>query len=394
MSGENTVKERRAIKVRINPTPEQEILIHKTFGCTRFIWNNMLMDNYDFYIETEVHYIPTPAKYKAQFPFLKEVDSLALCNVQKNLEQAFKNHFDNPEHFGWPNVKSKKHDRRSYTTNNQIINGNATVAVIPGEGKECGIRLPKLGVVPALVHRQPMEGWKLKSATVSQSASGKYFCSLLYEFETEKPQEVLPSPERTLGLDYSSPKFYVDHEGNSPERRQYFRESEKKLARLQRQLSRMVPGSKNYMEQKKKIQELHEHIASQRKDFAHQESRRTANAWDAVCVEDINLSSLSRTLNLGKSTLDNGFGMFREFLKYKLEEQGKHLIKVDRWYPSSKTCHACGFVKRDLTLKDRIWVCPVCGAVVERDTNAGLNIRDEGLRMFYAERTQQISEEE
>ena len=232
-----------------------------------------------------------------------------------------------------------------------------------------------------------MCGWKLKAATISQSKSGKYYCSLLYEFVTNAPKESLPEKSSTLGLDYSSPLFYVDHNGNSPCKAKWFSKAEDKLALYQRQLSRMEEGSKNHKEQLLKIQLMHEHIANQRKDFAHQESRRIANAYNAVCVEDLNLRNMAQSLTLGKSTNDNGFGMFRDFLEYKLKEQGKHLIRLDMWYPSSKTCHHCGYVNSSLSLNDREWMCPSCGKTILRDYNAALNIRDAGIVQFYALRT-------
>ena len=158
---------------------------------------------------------------------------------------------------------------------------------------------------------------------------------------------------------------------------------EDKLAKLQRQLSHMEYGSSNYKKQLKKIQLCHEKIANQRKDFAHKESRRIANAFNLVCVEDLNLATLAKSLKLGKSTLDNGFGMFRTFLEYKLNEQGKDLIKIDKWFPSSKTCSFCGHIYKELTLSDRFWVCPICGEFLLRDDNAAINIKREGYRLFF-----------
>ena len=374
----NGITQQRAIKVRIYPNKEQQILFAKTFGCCRYVWNQMLADEERFYAETDTHFITTPAKYKTQASFLREVDSLALCNEQLALTKAFKNFFEDPKKFGHPSFKSKKRARKSYTTNCHWYGTRSTIQLVHN-----GIKLPKAGIVKANIHRQPMPGWKLKAATISQSKSGKYFCSLLYEFKIQQPVEVLPIPENTIGLDYSSPLFYVDDQGHSPEKLCWFRESEKKLARLQRQLTRMNPGSKNYIEQQHKIKVLQEHIANQRKDFTHKESRRIANAYGAVCVEDLDLKAISRSLNLGKSTMDNGFGMFRTFLQYKLSEYGKHLIFVDKWYPSSKTCHHCGYINKGLALNDREWICPNCGTTVIRDLNAGQNIKDEGLRQFY-----------
>lgn len=383
------MKQQRAVKVELYPTDEQRILIHKTFGCVRAVWNDMLGDEQEFYAAADKHFIPTPAKYKKKRPYLSEVDSLALCNTQLALKKAFKRFFENPGHFRHPKFKTKKKAKKSYTTNCQYLKSGPTVFTTKN-----AVRLPKLGLVKANLYRQVSDGCDLrrrscgvlKSATISETKSGRIFCALLYEFDVPAPKEVLPTLENSIGLDYSSPLFYVDHENRSPDKPRWFRESEAKLAHEQRMLSHMKYGSKNYIRQLRKIEVLQERIANQRKDFAHKESRRIANAYGAVCVEDLDLQAMAQSLNLGKSTNDNGFGMFREFLKYKLEEQGKHLIKVDKWYPSSKTCHYCGGYYKDLQLGEEEWICPHCGKHILRNQNAGINIRREGIRQFYAER--------
>ena len=375
------MKQQRAVKVELYPTDEQRILIHKTFGCVRAVWNDMLGDEQEFYAAADKHFIPTPAKYKEKRPYLSEVDSLALCNAQLALKKAFKRFFKNPGHFGHPKFKTKKKAKKSYTTNCQYHVSGPTVYTAKD-----AIRLPKLGLVKAKLYRNTHDNWVLKSATISETKSGRIFCALLYEFDVPVPKEVLPTLENSIGLDYSSPLFYVDHENRSPDKPQWFRESEAKLAHEQRLLSHMKYGSKNYIRQLRKIEVLQERTANQRKDFAHKESRRIANAYGAVCVEDLDLQAMAQSLNLGKATNDNGFGMFREFLKYKLEEQGKHLIKVDKWYPSSKTCHYCGGYYKDLQLGEEEWICPHCGKHILRNQNAGINIRREGIRQFYAER--------
>ena len=383
------MKQQRAVKVELYPTDEQRILIHKTFGCVRAVWNDMLGDEQEFYAAADKHFIPTPAKYKKKRPYLSEVDSLALCNTQLALKKAFKRFFENPGHFRHPKFKTKKKAKKSYTTNCQYLKSGPTVFTTKN-----AVRLPKLGLVKANLYRQVSDGCDLrrrscgvlKSATISETKSGRIFCALLYEFDVPAPKEVLPTLENSIGLDYSSPLFYVDHENRSPDKPRWFRESEAKLAHEQRMLSHMKYGSKNYIRQLRKIEVLQERIANQRKDFAHKESRRIANAYGAVCVEDLDLQAMAQSLNLGKLTNDNGFGMFREFLKYKLEEQGKHLIKVDKWYPSSKTCHYCGGYYKDLQLGEEEWICPHCGKHILRNQNAGINIRREGVRQFYAER--------
>ena len=204
--------------------------------------------------------------------------------------------------------------------------------------------LPKVGNVKVKVHRQPDADWVLKGATVSCTRSGKYFVSLLYEFEKDI-QPIVPTKEKSLGLDYSSHDFYVDSNGKVANYPQFYRQSEEKLAKEQRKLSRMEADSKNYNEQLHKIQLLHEHIANQRKNFCHTVSAAIAKQYDAVFVEDINLRGLAGSLKLGKSTNDNGFGMFRTMLEYKLTSQGKTFAKIDKWYPSlwfhKRRPHAC-----------------------------------------------------
>lgn len=374
------MKQSRAIKIPIFPNEQQITLICKTFGCTRFIWNNMLSDEIEFYCATDKHFVPTPAKYKKEFPFLKEIDSLALANVQQQLEKSFRNFFTNQKNFRHPKFKSKKKSKKSYTTNCQITKSGPTIYAT----KNC-VRLPKLGRIKANLYRTPPEHWALKSATVSQTKSGKFFCSLTYEFDTPTPQQVLPTNANTIGLDYSSPDFYVDDQGNSPKKEKWFRVAEEKLAHAQRLLANMQYNSKNYQKQLHKIRLLHEHIANQRKDFIHKESRWIANTYGAVCVEDLDLRAMSQSLNFGKATADNGFGMFRIALKYKLEEQGKHLIFIDKWYPSSKTCSFCGGYFGGLELGQKEWVCPHCKKIIPRDKNAGINIKREGIRQFYEE---------
>ena len=190
------------------------------------------------------------------------------------------------------------------------------------------------------------------------------------------------NPEKALGLDYSSPHFYVDSEGFVAEMPHHYRNAEHALAREQRKLSGMVKGSSNYQKQKRIVAKLHTKIRNQRKDWQHKESRKIAANWDIVCVEDINLKGMAQGLHLAKATNDNGFGQFRTYLAYKLAERGKKLITIDKWYPSSKLCRKCGVTNTELTLADRIWTCPSCGSLIERDHNAAINIRNAGLEMI------------
>ena len=264
----------RAVKIRIYPNAEQRVQIEKTIGCSRFIYNCMLADKMEHYKKEKKMLRNTPASYKKEYPWLKEVDSLALANVQMHLESAFHKFFREPS-AGFPRFKSKKSSRKSYTTN--VVNGNIFL-----EGKY--LKLPKMTAVRMKLHRPISEKWKLKSVTVSREPSGKYFAGLTESF-------------------------------------------------------------------------------------------------DAVCVEDLNLKGMAGGLHLGKGVHDNGYGLFLSMLEYKLEEQGKYLIKADRYFASSKICSVCGKKKEELSLSDRIYYCE-CGNRMDRDANAAVNIMNEGKRIF------------
>jgi len=358
----------KAYKFRIYPNEEQRGLIAKTFGCVRFVFNKMLGEKIGHYKETGKSLKVSPAKYKPEFPWLKEVDSLALANAQLNLETAYKNFFRD-QSIGFPKFKSRKNDRNSYTTN--CVNNNIRME----EGR---IRLPKLGKVKIKQHRSIPMDHVLKSCTVSQSASGKYYVSVLFAYGGNKP----PAPINSIiGLDFSMPELYIPSEGESAEYPRYYRRSLKKLKRMQRRLSKMTRYSSNYHKQRRKIAILHEHIANQRKDFLHKQSRQIANAYDCVAIEDLNMKAMQKALNFGKSVSDNAWGMFVSFLQYKLAEQGKQLIKIDRWFPSSKTCSVCGRKKGTLPLSERVYHCE-CGNIVDRDINAAINIKQEAARML------------
>ena len=371
-----------AIKYRLYPTSEQEIMFAKTFGCCRKAYNLMLSEKIESYKTTGKFVAVTPAKYKKDFPYLREVDSLALANVQLNLQRAFRNHFDKNRRrkTGFPKFKSAKHSRKSYTTNNQ----NGTVAIIDNRY----IRLPKIGKVKAVIHRVPGTDWKLKSATVSCSSDGKYYVSVLFEYENPASAYAV-DVNNAIGMDYASDGLYVDDKGNKGTNHRFYRESHKKLAKEQRRLSRKKGSRKgedkfhNYLKQQLKVNRIYTHIANQRKDNLHKISAEIANQYDIVCVEDLNMRNMSnRGFGNGKATLDNGYGMFLDMLEYKLGNRGKYLVKVDKWYPSSQICHCCG--KRHPEMKDlriRTMRCE-CGYVMDRDRNAAMNIRKEGLRIM------------
>ena len=365
------------IKARLYPNEAQAELFEKTFGCCRYIWNRMLADQQRFYLETDKHFIPTPAKYKKEAPFLTEVDNQALIQEHNKLSQAFRVFFKSPEHFGYPNFKKKKTDRDSFTACNHVFESGPTIYITRD-----GIRMTKAGIVRAKFPRRPRNGWRLKRVTVEKTKTGKYFACILYEYTAKEPEAVIPAPESTIGLKYSMSHFYVADSGELADAPHWLRQSQEKLAKLQKHLNRMQPGSKNYQEAVQKYRLLHEHIANQRRDFIHKQSSRIANGWDAVCVRPDALDEMARRLPHG-GPLDSGFGMFRECLRYKLARQGKALIVVGRYTPTSRTCSACGLTLDDAVhYKKKIWTCPRCGAVHNKEVNAAKNIKAQGLAQF------------
>lgn len=359
----------KAYKFRLYPNVEQSIMFAKTFACVRFIYNKMLGDKIKHYEETKEKLQNTPAQYKAEFAWLKEVDSLALANAQLNLQTAYKNFFRDKK-IGFPKFKSKKNNCHSYTSN--CVNKNIKL-------QDGYLVLPKVKAVKIKQHRQIPQNYKLKSVTVSKTPTGKYFASILFEYE----QAIKPIiPQSFTGLDFSMKELFVSSDSVSANYPGYYRIILNKLAKEQRKFSKMKKGSNNRNKQRIRVCKLHEKVTNQRKDFLHKTSSQISNAYDCVCIEDLNMKSMSQALNFGKSVADNSFGTFVNMLGYKLIEQGKQLIKVGKWFPSSKTCSQCGAVKKTLTLAERTYTCG-CGFVCDRDLNAAINIKNEGMRLLF-----------
>lgn len=365
----------KAYKFRIYPNKEQHTMFAQTFGCVRFVYNYYLNKKITLYQsdKSKMSYTKcsndmTALKKTDEYIFLSDVDSIALQQSLRHLDTAFQNFFTNKK-IGFPKFKSKK-NKKSYTT--ICVNNNISV--------ENGfLKLPKIGLVKMKQHRQIPEDYKIKSVTVSQTPSGKYYASILCEYENQVQTAEL---KNFLGLDFSMKELYKDSNGNELCYPRYYRQAEKRLKREQRKLSLMKKGSSNRNKQRIKVAKLHEKVANQRKDFLHKQSRQIANTYDCVCIEDLDMRAMSQALNFGKSVSDNGWGMFTTFLKYKLEEQGKRLVKIDRFFASSQICSCCGYVNKGTkSLSVRAWDCPKCGTHHDRDVNAAINIRNEGMRL-------------
>ena len=350
----------KAYKYRIYPDAEQMQFFAKCFGCVRFVYNRMLSDRIEHYNLTGKSLNNTPAQYKSEFTWLKEVDSLALANAQMNLNTAYRNFFRDKSN-GFPKFKSKKNNNFSYTTNNQ----KGTVYIENG----C-IKLPKLKSPVKIRQHRSFEG-VIKSCTISKAPSGKYHISILVETEIQK----LPASDMRVGIDVGIKDFAVLSNGEAYKNPKHLRKSEKRLAKLQRDLSRKQIGSSNRNKARIKVAKLHEKIANQRMDFLHKKSTEIIRKNQAIVIEDLKVKNLMKNHNLAKSIAEVSWSRFREMLDYKSRWYGRELIIAPPDYPSSQLCSDCG--NRSSQTKDlacRVYVCPECGLEIDRDYNASLNL--------------------
>ena len=384
-------------KIRIYPSDTQVALIENTFNCVRFVWNKLLEKAITSYYDPDMEFcIPNYCDIVREYNFLDrynrdfKVDRHALNNVKRFLIQSFSRYFDyvkdndnikyrkdgKPKYF--PRFKSKKNNKNSYTNyhNEQIhINMNNHL-----------IKIPCIGLVRFNRREKHVpDNWVIKHITISKSTAGKYYCSICFEYDDSNIKGVnfVNRPDnniKIIGLDYSSASLYIDSNNNKPNYPKYLQQNLKRLRMFNKQLSRRQKGGKNYYKTLTKLRILNEKISNQRKDFLHKLSTTITKSYDIVCVEDINMRSMSKNMNLGRATCDNSFGILRNMFEYKMNKQHfKLFIKIDKWYPSSKTCSCCGFINKDLTLKDRIYNCPNCGYVIDRDFNAAINIKQYGI---------------
>ena len=358
---------RKAYKYRIYPNNKQKDYFAKCFGCVRFFYNKSLNDMNDIYKSTQKFEDITPAQYKEDYPFLKEIDSLALANAQLNRNSAFKAYFRGNNEL--PKLKSKRNDQ-SYTTNNQK-------GSVKFSNDDKYIDIPKCKRIRIKKHRDFIG--IIKSSTISKTTDEKYYISLLVESDI-KP---LKDSNKAIGLDLGVKDLVTDSDGNKYQNHKYFALNQEKLAHEQRKLSHMKKGSNNFKKQKIKIAKIHKKITNQRNDYLHKLSKHIVDENQIICVEDLQVMKMTKDNDYNKSMLDASMSKLLTMLIYKANWYHRTLVKVPSNFASSQICHECGYknsITKNLTV--RKWICPKCGANHDRDINAARNILSKGISIL------------
>ena len=374
----------KAFKLRLYPTDAQRAMINNNIGACRFLYNTMLRERLDAYEALKddkqalwEYKYKTEKQYKEEYEWMKEVDSTSLQQSRIDLTRAYTNFFRSLQNKkgdgGFPKFH-KKGVKDSY----RVMNNGS----IKMDFENRKIRMPKMGWIKFRDDRV-FDQSIISSVTISKSSTNKYYASVLCRFEISDIEKIKYSDDLIVkGLDMSMDKFYIDNEGNYPEYYKQYRVNQKRLAYLQKQVSKKVKGSANRKKAQLRVNKLYEKIANSRKDFVEKLSRKLVDENDVIVIESLNMKAMSQCLNLGKSVNDLAWGMFVNRLEQKIAITDKLLIKADRFFASSQTCHICGYRNKSLTLKDREWDCPVCGSHLMRDENAGQSLKQYGINFL------------
>lgn len=360
----------RTYKYEIKPNKEQRQKLEHFFGCARFIFNWGLEVKIRKYKKQHKNVScfalmksVTKMKHTEKFKWLKDTQAQTLQMSLRNLDNAYTNFFKHNARF--PKFKNKK--------SNQSISFPQNVSILDNGN----IKLPKIGEVKMRYHR--LHEGKIKTVTISKTKTGKYFACVLCDDGKALPKREPISKDTSVGIDLGLKVFAYTSDNKVFENQKYFIQSQKKLRKEQRSLSRKKKFGKNWYKQLQRVTKVHAKIANQRQDYLHKVSKQLVDEYDTICIEDLNVEGMTKNHKLAKHIQDAGWAMFRQFLEYKTEWYGKNLVVIGRFDASSKICNACGCIKQDLKLSDREWNCKECGSHNERDYNAAKNILDFGL---------------
>ena len=375
----------RAIKIRLYPNKEQEQKINKTLGCYRFVYNHMLALKQDAYKRDKSNlglgelskYLFETLLKDEQYAWLKEENTKVMQQAIRQMLSAYENFFK--QHKGFPKFKSKK-DKQSALFSLQAISKQNTF-----ETRHITLTKPlkniKFRCSDLYFSRLHKYNKNIRSATLSKTKSGNYFLSILIEIEDTELKR-FEHTDKQVGIDLGVKDFVITSDGDVFENKHFLKKEEKKLKRLQKQLSRKVKGSNNREKQRVKIAKLFERITNKKDAYIHYVVNKLLQSYDTIFMEDLNVIGMLSNHHLAKVIQEVGLSKFKEILTTKALENDKQVISIDRFYPSSKTCSKCGYKKEDLKLSDREWTCPNCGTKHNRDINAAVNILLEGKRIL------------
>lgn len=399
MSDTVSHKIHKALKIRLYPSEKQKVILNKTFGCCRVVYNERLTEHINYYSTYRGN--PNRPKFKGalpkelrekKYPWLGEdTISEALMQSQRNCEQAYSNFFNSLKNqrkgkkAGYPKFKSKKSHKDSFTLYmikpEGLVDFDSRTIFIPK------LKNTKFRIANSSLKSKWIE-WFLEatplSMTVSRNACEEYYCSILFERDQDLEQNIkLPN---SIGLDFSPSNLYIDSNNNSaPGYKPYKQLNSKKLTKLQRRLARKQKGSNNREKARVKLARFEKHISDSRKDYIEKETLRLVRTYDVIGLEDLNLQGMMKFSHNAKNYVDTSWYIFTQKLIWKSQFNNCIVIKSDRFYPSSKTCNHCGYVNSKLTLKDRKWICPNCDTEILRDENAGRNLRDNAINLMTEE---------